>query len=402
MIIANGTQNVTTYFVLRDSTNHLPDTSVTVTDIDLYYAEQGGLQSAKVDATALGSGDAAHTDYGAFHLGNGLYRIDWPDASFDGGIGTRVILMVVCAGIDTTFLEVELSPVTHVVSLASTLAGSGGAVISTAVGTGGTKFETLYSDLLDYELGTNDSAVLFTTVRRKAAINEGLREFADLTECWVRESTITCSNAVPTYSLTSTLTFPGTDFVRLTADGPTFRYTDSSSNVTYAHGEGFPRRDEVWLNSEEAGWRSSTGAQTPSAWYLTAQDGSLSLGLYPPPTVSSGSSAVLLLPYVARPSSLVSTAAVPFTGTDGVTRLDLRPYHQAFVHYAAHKLELLRKDREASDRQMQKFLGYVQRFVQQKRDPSGKTIRPLRNYFAGARARRHGDDLSGLRAPWWR
>ena len=405
MIIANGTTDVTTYFVLRDSTTHTPSTSVTVTDIDLYYAEQGGALSVKADAVALLAATASHTDNGAYHLGDGLYRIDWPDAAFDGGTGKRVILMVVCAGIDTTFLEVELSPAVHVVSGNSTVAfsglGGGASASSGVLGSGGIVFERLYSDLLDYELGTNDSVVLFTTARRKSCINEGLREFADLTECWTRESTIACSNGVATYSLHSTVNVPDLDFIRVTADGPTYRYTDASSNVTYLAGDDLPRRQETWLNVEEPGWPGSTGATYPSAWYLTAQDGNLSLGFYPPPSASTGCAAVATLPYVARPSSLVSTSAVPFTDAAGVTRADLRPYHQALVHYAAHKLELLRKDTDASDRQMQKFLGYVQRFVQQKRKPAGDQVRPARNYFG----RSHGrlvDDIRGLRSPWWR
>jgi hypothetical protein len=117
MIKANGSTDVTTYFVLRDSTNHNPKTDVTVTDIDLYYVEQGAAIAAKVDATALDAADSAHADNKAFHVGQGLYRIDWPDAAFDGGAGKHVILIVVCSGVDTTFLDVELSPAVDVVAI---------------------------------------------------------------------------------------------------------------------------------------------------------------------------------------------------------------------------------------------------------------------------------------------
>ena len=110
MIVANGSTDVTTYFVLRDSTNHAPKTDVTITDIDLYYLEQGAAMAAKVDATALDAADSAHADNKAYHTGQGLYRIDWPDEAFNGGVGKRVYLIVVCTGVDTTFLEVELSP----------------------------------------------------------------------------------------------------------------------------------------------------------------------------------------------------------------------------------------------------------------------------------------------------
>lgn len=261
-------------------------------------------------------------------------------------------------------------------------------------------FEALYSGQLDYELGGNDSVVLFTTARRKAAINEGLREFADQTECWTRTATVTCSNAVGTYNLTSTGNVPGGDFVRLAVDGPEYRYTDASSNVTYTHGDDLPRRDIEWLNAHESGWRDSTGAITPQSYYLEAEGGALNLGLYPPPTISTGTAGVLSVPYVAVPPEMSSTGDVPYTDTSGVTRTDLVPYHQALVHYAAHKLELLRKDDAASDRQLTKFLAYVTRCVNAQRKKGGESIRPARSYFS--RVRSHSRDEVGPRAPWWR
>ncbi|MCK9570062.1 hypothetical protein M0R72_14055 [Candidatus Pacearchaeota archaeon] len=119
MQIANGSTDVTTYFTLRDSTAHAPKTDVMVTDIDLYYVEERAAISAKADATALAAADSAHGDNQAYHVGQGLYRIDWPDAAFDGGIGKKVQLIVVCTGVDTTFLEVELSPASNVVAVGS-------------------------------------------------------------------------------------------------------------------------------------------------------------------------------------------------------------------------------------------------------------------------------------------
>lgn len=109
MQVINGTTDVTTYFVLRDSTNHLPKTDVVVTDIDLYYVKEGQAMSAKIDVTALAGADSSHSDGKAFHVGHGLYRIDWPDI-FDVGVGKKVQLIGLCDGVDTTFLEVELVP----------------------------------------------------------------------------------------------------------------------------------------------------------------------------------------------------------------------------------------------------------------------------------------------------
>lgn len=120
MIVKNLSQDVTTYFVLRDSTNHLPKTDITVTDLDLYYVEELTAITAKVDASALGAANSAHADNSAFNVGQGVYRIDWPDAAFDSGIGKKVILVVVCSGVDTAFLEVELSPTSNVESFGGT------------------------------------------------------------------------------------------------------------------------------------------------------------------------------------------------------------------------------------------------------------------------------------------
>lgn len=108
MQVVKDSTDVTTYFVLRDSTNHAPKTDVTITDIDLYYVPHKGAMATKVDATALAAADSAHADNKAFHVGLGEYRIDWPDI-WTGAVGTSVQLIVVCTGVDTTFLEVEIT-----------------------------------------------------------------------------------------------------------------------------------------------------------------------------------------------------------------------------------------------------------------------------------------------------
>jgi len=107
MDVIKDSADVSTYFTLRDSTNHAPKTDVTITDIDLYYVAYKAAISAKADATALAAADSAHADNKAFHVGSGLYRIDWPDV-WTGAVGTQVQLLVVCTGVDTTFLEVNI------------------------------------------------------------------------------------------------------------------------------------------------------------------------------------------------------------------------------------------------------------------------------------------------------
>src|SRR5574342_365301 len=160
-------------------------------------------------------------------------------------------------------------------------------------------FVDLYATQLDYELGSNDSAVLFTTARRKHAVNEGLREFADLTECWTKESTIACSNGVGVYNLLSSVNIPGEDFVRVAAQGPVYRYIDptsSANNTTWLGGEDFPRRDIPWLDAHQPGWRASTGTTYPESGYLDDQAGALNFGVQPPPTIVSSASGALLVP----------------------------------------------------------------------------------------------------------
>lgn len=110
MQIRNEQTDVTTYFVLRDD-NGDPVTDVTITDIDLYYVKDGLAMSTKVDATALDSVNSSHADNKAIHVGQGVYRIDWPDAVFNGGVGTKVQLIVVDGGgsANEAVMEAELS-----------------------------------------------------------------------------------------------------------------------------------------------------------------------------------------------------------------------------------------------------------------------------------------------------
>src|SRR3990167_6975387 len=103
------------------------------------------------------------------------------------------------------------------------------------------QFSELYGARLDEELGNSDSTMLFTTARRKFGENEGIRQFADLTECYVRESTVTCSNGISEYSVLSTVNVPGADFSRLGKPQPEYVFTDSNSVVTYRSGDDFTR-----------------------------------------------------------------------------------------------------------------------------------------------------------------
>lgn len=250
------------------------------------------------------------------------------------------------------------------------------------------QFSHLYSSALDRELGTDDSTRLFTTGRRKDAINQGHLHFCILTECSRRESSFSCSNGISEYNLLSTVNVQPGDFLQFASQQPEFRHLSSGSTaiVTYVAGDSFPRRDLNWLNANTPGWRASTGG-TPTAWYPRTDGGRYLFGLVPPPEIDSSESAVVTLPYVAAPSSLSSDTDVPFTFGSTV-REDLAPFQQALVHYAAAELEKLRKDWAAVGVQQQLFQSYVQRYARA-RDPQGpRQVRTQRNYFTEVRQRR--------------
>jgi hypothetical protein len=247
-----------------------------------------------------------------------------------------------------------------------------------------TQFSSLYAARLDEELGTDDNSVLFTTARRKSAINKGMTEFAELTECLVRQSTVILTGGTAEYDLNSTTVIASGDFVRLAKQQVEFRYVDASSNLTILTGDDLPRRDIDWLNRYTPGWQTSTVAssvmQTPTSYYERMDGGSRYLGFAPVPSTGSSASMTAIVPYIARPVLMTSDTNEPFQ-VGAVVRTDLRDYQQALVHFAAHQLEKLRRDDAASDRQLQKFLGYVTRFFQNTRIKGGLSLTMARNYF---------------------
>jgi len=265
-----------------------------------------------------------------------------------------------------------------------------------ATSTDAVGFLDLYGEALHRELGTDDSTRLFTTARRKAAVNEGFNQFADLTECLIRQSTISSSHGVREYNLLSTTNIPGRDFSRLGKQRPEYHLASSGStiSVSYLSGDSFQRRDPDWLNQYEPGWRTST-AGTPCYWYERLDGGQRLLGLTPPPTIGSSESGRIVLPYVATAPVMVDDNDAPWTFTSGSaqgTRRDLYPFLEGPVHYAASQLEKLRLNYEAVDRHMQAFLAWVERYRSSVKPKGGQTIKSARNYFAEQRRKSGGSD----------
>lgn len=253
-----------------------------------------------------------------------------------------------------------------------------------------TAFSSLYTGRLDRELGTDDSTELFTTARRKSAVNEAIQEFAKLTDCFQRRSTVAITGGTAEYDVNSTSVISGGDFSRFSKEQVEFRYTDAAGDVTILSGDELVRRDVEWLNRYQPSWADDTTAssvqQLPIAYYERFDNGARYLGFYPKPCTGSSASAVAIVPYIAQPPVLTSDTSEPYAG-----RNDLRPYHQGLVHYAAYQLEKLRRDDAASDRQLQRFMGYVQQFLQDMRKRGGVGLTFVRSYF-GSRSAVNGED----------
>lgn len=110
-LIKKGTTDVTRYVNLVDSAAGTPETSYTITNLDLQYTRNRTAPAAKVDATALAATDSSHSDNKAIEVdatsSPGLYRIDWPDAAFATG-ADKVILVVSGSGLHPAVEEIQL------------------------------------------------------------------------------------------------------------------------------------------------------------------------------------------------------------------------------------------------------------------------------------------------------
>jgi len=90
MQVTGGDTNVTTYFMMRLTTDGTAATGLTITTFDLQYTRTGAAPATKVDATALALTSTVHTDNKMIEVDStsspGLYRVDWPDAAFAVGV----------------------------------------------------------------------------------------------------------------------------------------------------------------------------------------------------------------------------------------------------------------------------------------------------------------------------
>lgn len=90
--IKKGTTDVSTVIRIVDSTSGAPETAVEhdTSGIALWYRRDGATQTAITEA-ALASLDAAHSDGGIEHIGDGYYRLDLPDAACATGVNGLLV-----------------------------------------------------------------------------------------------------------------------------------------------------------------------------------------------------------------------------------------------------------------------------------------------------------------------
>jgi hypothetical protein len=245
-------------------------------------------------------------------------------------------------------------------------------------------FLDLYGARLDRELGSADRDALFTTARRKAAINEAQLEWVKQTESFTRQVSITMVDDTQEYDLEAVGILSAQDFLWIAAQGAEYAWTDANGDVTYLSGETFPRRDVPVLNRHEPGWRNVEAVSLPTSYYLREDGGTTMLGLYPKPAIEVTESAVVTLPYVAKPTDMSADADVPFTVSSNPKTV-LVPWHQALVHYAAALLEPLRKGYQAEQRQRGLFAGLVADYLQRQRPKGGHDVMVAHNYYRAAR-----------------
>lgn len=259
-------------------------------------------------------------------------------------------------------------------------------------------FKELYKRRLTIELNQSDTSVLFTSTRRQEAANDGMREFASLTDCFKRRVAVAVSCGTTEYVL-STIS----DFSRLSEEGYVeYWFTDSNAATTIQAGSDFVRRDELWLNRYEPGWRQGQSyVQYPTGYYIHDDGGHTVIGVNGLPDVGSSETAALVVPYVARPEPMTSTDAVPFTYGSHV-RHDLTEYHPAIVHFAAYRLLPLIGDYHEADRQHAKFMSYVDRYKDNRRRKGGTHVTVARNYYGQSQRRGRDSDLALDRSEQWR
>lgn len=237
-------------------------------------------------------------------------------------------------------------------------------------------FLELYGTELDRELGSS-STVLFTTARRKAAVNAAQLEFVKRTECLMKETSVSLVDDTQEYDLEAAIT----DFGWISKQGIRIAIT-SGSTTRYLEGDDLRETTVARLTTDEPGWRAAS-AGTPTHYYLRRDGGRMYLGLHPKPSIDT-ETWVAVIPYVIQPADLSADIDVPFTVSSNALN-SLKPWHRALTHFAAFDLEKFRKDTGRQQAQLALFEAEVQKFMGNEKPKNGSRIRLARDYRSSRR-----------------
>ena len=233
-------------------------------------------------------------------------------------------------------------------------------------------FLELYGTELDRELASSQTT-LFTTARRKAAINAGQHEFLERTECLSRQLSLALVDATGEYDLE----VAAADFAWLARGGVSIAIV-ASSGTTYIEGDALESVEVERLDREYPGWRAAA-AGTPAKRYIRRDGGKVYFGLYPAPSIATGDTWTALIRYIPVVADMSADVDVPFTFSSTPMQ-SLRPFHRALVHFAAYDLEKLRKDLARSAAQFQLFEHYVNQWFVKTKPKGGQRVGFAVNY----------------------
>lgn len=235
-------------------------------------------------------------------------------------------------------------------------------------------FLELYGAELTRELGSKDVDQLFTTVRRKAAINAAQLEFVKRTECFTRQASVAIVDGTQEYDLDA---ISAADFGFLSKQGPSIAIT-SGARVRYLEGDDLIETSVERLNTEAPGWRA-VSAGIPQQYYTRADGGSFYLGFHPKPDIVGADTWAVLVPYVCVPADMSDDADEPFS-ISGNPQKRLRFWHRALVHYAAYDIEKYRKDINRGASQLQLFEIELQKYTAAMKPKNGGRVRIATTY----------------------
>lgn len=132
-IVKKDSLNRSVTLAIVDSTDGTPETGVVfnTSGIDLWYRREGAAKTSITEATLSALTDA-HSDGGFLHIGDGIYRLDLPDAAFATGanyvdVGGTVTGMIVVGG-RVRLVDVDLEDTVRMglTALPNQTAGSNG------------------------------------------------------------------------------------------------------------------------------------------------------------------------------------------------------------------------------------------------------------------------------------